>query len=60
MKKQKTLNLSKELQGNNIQWSKKIVAELEHGAVGNQYFRYYDVRQASGITTVWSVYYSFY
>ena len=23
-----------------------------YGAVGNQYFRYYDVRQASGITTV--------
>ena len=22
-----------------------------YGAVGNQYFRYYDVRQASGITT---------
>ena len=31
---------------------KKDCLELElYGAVGNQYFRYYDVRQASGITT---------
>ena len=30
---------------------KKDCVELAFGAVGNQYFRYYDVRQAS-ITTV--------
>ena len=42
----------------NIQWSKKIALNSACGAVGNQYFRYYDVRQASGITTG-SVYYSF-
>ena len=36
----------------NIQWSKKIALNSAYGAVGNQYFRYYDVRQASGITTV--------
>ena len=30
---------------------KKDCLELAYGAVGNQYFRYYDVRQASGITT---------
>ena len=35
----------------NIQWSKKIALNSAYGAVGNQYFRYYDVRQASGITT---------
>ena len=34
----------------NIQWSKKIALNSAYGAVGNQYFRYYDVRQASGIT----------
>ena len=35
----------------NVQWSKKIALNSAYGAVGNQYFRYYDVRQASGITT---------
>ena len=35
----------------NIQWSKKIALNSAYGAVGNQYFRFYDVRQASGITT---------
>src|SRR5210317_1640053 len=35
----------------NIQWSKKIALNSAYGAVGNQYFRYYDVRQASAITT---------
>ena len=35
----------------NIQWSKKIALNSAYGAVGNQYFRYYDVRQAAGITT---------
>ena len=35
----------------NIQYSKKIGLNSAYGAVGNQYFRYYDVRQASAITT---------
>ena len=35
----------------NIQWARKIALNSAYGAVGNQYFRYYDVRQASGITT---------
>ena len=39
---------------------KKDWPDSGYGAVGNQYFRYYDVRQASGITTGWSIYYSFY
>ena len=30
---------------------KKDCVNSAYGAVGNQYFRYYDVRQASGITT---------
>ena len=35
----------------NIQWARKIALNSAYGAVGNQYFRYYDVRQAAGITT---------
>ena len=35
----------------NIQWARKIALNSAYGAVGNQYFRYYDVRQASAITT---------
>ena len=35
----------------NIQWARKIALNSAYGAIGNQYFRYYDVRQASGITT---------
>jgi len=34
----------------NIQWSKKIALNSAYGAIGNQYFRYYDVRQATAIT----------
>ena len=34
-----------------IQWAKKIALNSAYGAIGNQYFRYYDVRQASAITT---------
>ncbi|BCU95294.1 MAG: hypothetical protein CM15mV8_1380 [Caudoviricetes sp.] len=29
----------------NIQWAKKIALNSAYGAIGNQYFRYYDVRQ---------------
>ena len=35
----------------NIQWAKKIALNSAYGAVGNQYFRYYDVRQATAITS---------
>jgi len=35
----------------NIQWAKKIALNSAYGAIGNQYFRYYDVRQATAITT---------
>jgi DNA polymerase elongation subunit (family B) len=35
----------------NIQWAKKISLNSAYGAIGNQYFRYYDVRQATAITT---------
>ena len=51
---QKTKNpeLKKEIaRCHNIQWARKIALNSAYGAVGNQYFRYYDVRQASGITT---------
>ena len=47
-----TKELSKEIaRCHNIQWARKIALNSAYGAVGNQYFRYYDVRQASGITT---------
>ena len=35
----------------NIQWSKKIALNSAYGAIGNEYFRYYDVRQATAITS---------
>ena len=34
----------------NIQLAKKIALNSAYGALGNQYFRYFDVRQAEGIT----------
>ena len=47
-----TPELSKEIaRCHNIQWARKIALNSAYGAVGNQYFRFYDVRQASGITT---------
>ena len=30
----------------NIQWSKKIALNSAYGAVGNQYFRYYEDRKS--------------
>jgi len=35
----------------NIQWAKKIALNSAYGAIGNQYFRFYDRRQAEAITT---------
>lgn len=35
---------------NNIQMAKKIALNSAYGALGNQYFRYFDIRQAEGIT----------
>ena len=50
--KTKTVELEKEIaRCHNIQWAKKIALNSAYGAIGNQYFRYYDVRQASAITT---------
>ena len=34
----------------NIQLSRKIALNSAYGAIGNQYFRYFDVRHAEGIT----------
>ena len=34
----------------NIQMAKKIALNSAYGAIGNQYFRYFDVRQAEAIT----------
>jgi DNA polymerase elongation subunit (family B) len=36
---------------NNLQMSQKILLNSCYGGCGNQYFRYYDLRIASGITT---------
>ena len=50
--KTKDVKLKKEIaRCNNIQWAKKIALNSAYGAVGSQYFRYYDVRQATAITS---------
>jgi len=36
---------------NNIQMARKIALNSAYGAIGNQYFRYYDERMATAITT---------
>lgn len=36
---------------NNLQLAKKVSLNSAYGALGNQFFRYFDIRQASGITT---------
>ena len=48
--KEKSL-LKKVSRFHNIQWSRKIALNSAYGAIGNQFFRYYDVRQATAITT---------
>src|SRR5210317_1637268 len=50
--KTKDPKLTKEISRcHNIQWAKKIALNSAYGAIGNQYFRYYDVRQATAITS---------
>ena len=52
LQKTKDVSIEKEISRyHNIQWARKIALNSAYGAIGNQYFRYYDVRQASGITT---------
>jgi DNA polymerase elongation subunit (family B) len=36
---------------NNLQLAKKVGLNSAYGALGNQYFRFYDIRQATAITT---------
>jgi DNA polymerase elongation subunit (family B) len=36
---------------NNLQMAMKIALNSAYGAMGNQYFRYFDLRMAEGITT---------
>jgi DNA polymerase elongation subunit (family B) len=36
---------------NNIQMARKIALNTAYGAIGNQYFRYYDRRMATAVTT---------
>lgn len=36
---------------NNLQLSKKVCLNSAYGSIGNQYFRFFDIRQASAITT---------
>ena len=52
MKIQKTPSISKYISRyNNIQMARKISLNSAYGAIGNQYFRYYDLAIAEGITT---------
>ena len=45
-------NLRKEISRlNNLQMAMKIALNSAYGAMGNQYFRYFDLRMAEGITT---------
>jgi len=45
-------NLLKEISRlNNLQMAMKIALNSAYGAMGNQYFRYFDIRMAEGITT---------
>ena len=39
---------------NNIQMARKIQLNSAYGAIGNQYFRYYDLRNAEGDHPVWT------
>jgi len=50
-KTRETSLLKKISRFHNIQWSRKIALNSAYGAIGNQFFRYYDVRQATAITT---------
>ena len=36
---------------NNLQLAKKVSLNSAYGALGNEFFRFFDIRQASGITT---------
>jgi len=36
---------------NNLQLAKKVTLNSAYGALGNQYFRFFDIRIAEGITT---------
>jgi len=48
----KNNNLRKEISRlNNLQMAMKIALNSAYGAMGNQYFRYFDLRMAEGITT---------
>ena len=42
----------------NIQLARKIALNSAYGAIGNQYFRYFDVRHAEGITMAGQLDYS--
>jgi len=47
-----TKELKKEIaRCHNVQWARKIALNSCYGAIGNQYFRYYDIAQASAVTT---------
>ncbi len=50
--KTKEKSLLKEISRlNNLQMAMKIALNSAYGAMGNQYFRYFDIRMAEGITT---------
>lgn len=50
--KEKRIEIEKRIaRFNNLQLAKKVSLNSAYGALGNQYFRFFDVRQASAITT---------
>ena len=52
MRIQKTLNFSRIYRSMiTYRWRKRYHSTLKYGAIGNQYFRYYDLLIAEGITT---------
>ena len=49
---QKRIDIEKRIaRFNNLQLAKKVCLNSAYGALGNKYFRFFDVRQASAITT---------
>lgn len=49
---QKRIEIEKRIaRFNNLQLAKKVCLNSAYGALGNKYFRFFDVRQASAITT---------
>jgi DNA polymerase elongation subunit (family B) len=50
--KEKRFEIEKEISRyNNLQLAKKVCLNSAYGALGNEYFRFFDIRQATAVTT---------